>query len=113
MKHIHAVVYGVLFCLPSALFWAFMSFGSGGSVGGILALVLGLVATAIGVPWNGILFIAWNLLAQALDYPGWLGYQNSDWFFIFAIILAPTPGAFINGAIVGVQAEKRESSRGA
>jgi len=108
---VQAFVYGLLFCIPSAVFWAFMSIGSGGSVGGILVLVLGLVSTALGVPWNVILFIAWNSLAQTLDYPGWLRYQNIDWFFVFAIILTSTPGAFINGTILGLQAAKGESSR--
>ena len=98
-----------MFCIPSAIFWAFTSYGRGGDVGGIIALVLGLTSVFLGLPWNVVLLIAWGSLAQVLDYPTWLGDTKNEWFFLPGIIFMSTPGAFINGLIVGWITAKRKS----
>ena len=90
-----------MFCIPSAIFWAFASYGGGGDLGGTIALVLGLIVVLLGLPWNVILAIAWSTLAQVLDHPTWLGDTKNEWFLFSGIGLMSTPGAFINGLIVG------------
>lgn len=100
---------GLTFCIPSAIFWAFQSFGRGGDIGGIVAFVFGLASLLLGLPWNVVLMIAWGALAQALDHPIWLGDTKNEWFFLAGVVFMSTPGAFINGLIVGWLTAKRKS----
>lgn len=117
MKLIYILRKGLMFCIPSAIFFAFASYGRGGDLGGAIALILGLIIVLLGLPWNVILVIAWSMLAEVLDYPTWLipgtmlwiGHTKDVWIFFPGILFMSTPGAFINGLIVGWITAKRES----
>ena len=103
--------WGLAFSAPGACFWAFSGYGKGGDVGGLIALLLGLVAFVLGLPWNIVLTIAWGILAQELNHPAWLGNTRNEWFYVGAPIVMSAPGAFINGIILGWKTRRRNQSR--
>lgn len=102
---------GLLFCIPSAAFWAMSSYGKGGDTGGAIALALGLFAFLFGLPWNIVLAVAWGMIAKALDHPAWLGDTRNEWAGLAMVLIMSVVGASINGAIIGWSTARRRSRR--
>jgi hypothetical protein len=90
---------GLMFCIPSVVFWAVLLLGiPRGDATASLTIVLGLVSVCVGLPWNVALAFAWDSHATS-----WL----SDTMLRMCV-----PGAFINGVIVGwITTKFRKSSR--
>lgn len=92
---------GVAFCIPAILFVTMMRWGQGGDIGGLVALILGLITACTGMPWNILVFIVWLMVPESMRYPHWLVGNSRDWAFLPVFLLGSVAGSVLNALIVG------------